>query len=113
MQPPSFIIAGEENRVLRLSKVLDVLCQAPHAWHGKLDASLVALSFQCSKSEHTMYMHSGGPCRLIVGVYVDNLIITGGDITELKQLKDRMKSTFQMANLNLQCYYLGLEVNQA
>jgi hypothetical protein len=36
----------------------------------------------------------------------------GSDIAELKQFKEEMKKTFQMADLGLLWYYLGLEVNQ-
>jgi hypothetical protein len=55
-QPPGFIIAGQENRVLHLSKALYGLCQAPRAWYAKLDAALLALGFHRSESEHAMYM---------------------------------------------------------
>jgi hypothetical protein len=45
-------------------------------------------------------------------VYVDDLVITGADDVELKQFKEEMQSTFQMADLGLLQYYLGLEVSQ-
>jgi hypothetical protein len=45
-------------------------------------------------------------------VYVDDLVITGGDLDELKQFKEEMKSTFQMPDHGLLQYYLGLEVSQ-
>jgi hypothetical protein len=38
-------------------------------------------------------------------------VITGADIEELKQFKE-MQDTFQMADLGLLRYYLGLEVKQ-
>jgi hypothetical protein len=44
-------------------------------------------------------------------VYVDDLVITGGDNTELKQFK-KEHNTFQMVNLGLLRYYLGPEVKQ-
>jgi hypothetical protein len=50
--------------------------------------------------------------RLIVDVYVDDLVITGANQTELRQFKNEMENTFQMANLGLLSYYLGLEVSQ-
>ncbi|WVZ81795.1 hypothetical protein U9M48_029136, partial [Paspalum notatum var. saurae] len=111
-QPPGFIIAGKEQKVLRLIKALYGLRQAPRAWYAKLDASLASLGFQRSASEHAVYTRGKGAHRLIVGVYVDDLIITGGNITELKQFKEEMKSTFQMSDLGLLHYYLGLEVNR-
>lgn len=111
-QPPGFIVAGEEHKVLRLSKALYGLRQAPRAWYAKLDTSLVALGFQRSESEHAVYIRGVSKHRLVVGVYVDDLIITGGSHSELKQFKEEMKATFQMADLGLLRYYLGLEVIQ-
>ncbi|KAG8097902.1 hypothetical protein GUJ93_ZPchr0013g34364 [Zizania palustris] len=114
-QPPGFTVAGDEDKVLRLSKALYGLRQAPRAWYAKLDAALLGLGFHRSESEHAVYMRGGGlhnQHKLIVGVYVDDLIITGVDITELKQFKKEMQNTFQMADLGLLNYYLGLEVRQ-
>jgi hypothetical protein len=54
-----------------------MVCQAPRARNAKLDATMVSLGFQKCSSEHDMYIQSRGGGRLIVGVYVDDLIITG------------------------------------
>lgn len=111
-QPPGFIVAGKENKVLRPIKALYGLRQAPRAWYSKLDASLASLGFQRSASEHAVYTRGMGANRLIVGVYVDDLVITGGNSIELKQFKEEIKRTFQMSDLGLLHYYLGLEVSQ-
>ncbi|EEC81933.1 hypothetical protein OsI_25798 [Oryza sativa Indica Group] len=111
-QPPGFVVDGQEHKVLRLDKALYGLRQAPRAWYSKLDASLLSLGFHRSDSEHAVYMRGTGEQRLVVGVYVDDLIITGGNPGELKQFKEEMKGTFQMSDLGLLQYYLGLEVNQ-
>jgi len=47
-----------------------------------------------------------------VGVYVDDLVITGGDTGDIDKFKSQMKGTFQMSDLGLLHYYLGLEVSQ-
>jgi hypothetical protein len=60
MQPPGFIIAGQENKVLRLSKALYGLRQAPRAWYAKLDAVLIALGFHRSESEHAVHLRGEG-----------------------------------------------------
>ncbi|WVZ71837.1 hypothetical protein U9M48_020372 [Paspalum notatum var. saurae] len=93
-QLPGFVVAGEEQKVMRLIKALYGLRQAPRAWYAKLDASLASLGLQHSSSEHAVYTRGEGAHRLIVGVYVDDLIITGGDTTELQQFKEEMKRTF-------------------
>jgi hypothetical protein len=59
-----------------------------------------------------VYFPGTGARRLVVGIYVDDLIITGGESTELEQFKEEMKGTFQMSDLGLLKYYVGLEVNQ-
>lgn len=45
-QPPSFAVAGEENKVLRLRKALYGLRQAPRAWNARLDSTLKSLGFK-------------------------------------------------------------------
>ena len=55
VQPPGFIITGKEHKVLRLHKALYGLRQAPRAWNAKLYATLEALGFTHSDSEHTVY----------------------------------------------------------
>src|SRR5207237_9607470 len=77
IQPPGFIVTGKEHKVLRLHKVLYGLRQAPRAWNAKLNATLEALGFTRSDSEHAVYARRQGLARLLVGVYGDDLIITG------------------------------------
>jgi hypothetical protein len=111
-QPPGFVDSKYKHKVLRLWKALYGLCQAPRAWNQKLDASLLGLGFKRCVDEHGMYTHGSGTGRLIVGVYVDDLIITGGDAAAVNNFKGQMMNTFRMSDLGLLSYYLGLEVSQ-
>lgn len=47
-----------------------------------------------------------------VGIYVDDLIITGGDSGELQRFKEDMKRKFHMSDLGALSYYLGIQVIQ-
>jgi len=98
--------------VLHLVKALYGLRQAPRAWYAKLDGSLLSLGFRRSNSEHAVYLRGEGARRLVVGVYVDDLVITGGCTGDIDEFKSQMKATFQMSDLGLLHYYLGLEVTQ-
>jgi hypothetical protein len=51
-QPPGYVVKGAEHKVLRLRKALYGLKQAPRAWNAKFDATMLALGFQRSSSEH-------------------------------------------------------------
>jgi len=111
-QPPGFVLRGHENKVLHLVKALYGLRQAPRAWYAKLNESLIGLGFRRSTSEHAAYLRGFGGRRLVVGVYVDDLIIAGGNGDDINIFKEQMKGTFKMSDLGLLHYYLGLEVSQ-
>ena len=57
-----------------------------------------------------MYTHGHSEQRLIVGVYVDDLIITRGDMEVLRRFKREMSKNFKMRDLGVLSYYLGIEV---
>ena len=78
-QPLGFAIKGEEHRVLRLCKALYGLRQAPRAWN----ATLGELGFQRCATEHALYTRRRGKEELIIGVYVDDLIITGAHAEDI------------------------------
>ena len=111
-QPPGYAIDGEEHKVLRLDKALYGLRQAPRAWNAKLDRCLLGLGFTRSPSEHAVYGRGRGTARLLVGVYVDDLIITGNNDDEISRFKEEMQKQFRMSDLGLLSFYLGIEVKQ-
>lgn len=47
-----------------------------------------------------------------MGVYVDDLVISGPDVSDIIQFKQEMKEKFSMSDLGLLSYYLGIEVRQ-
>jgi hypothetical protein len=110
-QPPGFVLEGQESKVLRLCKALYGLRQAPRAWNTKLDSTLLSLGFQRSPSEHVVYARGTGNTWLL-GVYVDDLIVTGVSTQEISKFKKKMKESFKMSDLGLLSYYLGIEVKQ-
>jgi hypothetical protein len=73
---------------------------------------MVSLGFQRSSSEHGVYTRTRNASRLIVGVYVDDLVITGYNNGNIMAFKNEMKNIFKMSNLGLLSYYLGIEVSQ-
>jgi hypothetical protein len=113
-QPPGFAIPGKEGKVLRLRKALYGLRQAPRAWNAKLDSTLKGMGFGQSPHEATIYRQGNGGNALLVGVYVDDLVITGTKDAEVPVFKEEMKATFQMSDrdLGLLSFYLGIEVHQ-
>jgi hypothetical protein len=91
-QPPGHEVEGQSSKVYRLRKALYGLRQAPSAWNSKLDATLTELGFEKCPSESGLYKKRTGNSALIVGVYVDDLVITGGNDQAIEHFKKQMKA---------------------
>ncbi|KAI3739706.1 hypothetical protein L2E82_30117 [Cichorium intybus] len=99
--------------VYKLNKALYGLRQAPRAWNVQLDKSLKDLGFQRCPQEYAVYKLQTPNMVLIVGVYVDDLIVTGTSEDQVVEFKKKMKMVFDMSDLGTLSYYLGIEVQQA
>jgi len=86
-QPPGFLDPKAPRKVLMLRKALYGLKQAPRAWNARLDQELTTLKFIRSAEEPAVYRRGSGRSLLLVGVYVDDLIICGPDTSEIAKFK--------------------------
>jgi hypothetical protein len=57
-----------------------------------------------------MYRRSSDDNILLVGVYMDDLVITGSSLAAVEDFKEEMKKVFLMSDLGLLSFYLGIEV---
>lgn len=112
MQPEGFVKKGKEKLVYKLFKALYGLRQAPRAWYSKLNSCLQGLGFVRCPYEHAVYTKRVGKESLIVGVYVDDLLVTGTDVNLIKNFKKQMNDKFDMSDMGKLSYYLGIEVKQ-
>ncbi|KAD7117131.1 hypothetical protein E3N88_04399 [Mikania micrantha] len=111
-QPKGFEVKGKESMVFKLHKALYGLRQAPRAWNLKLEKSLKDKGFhKCAQEQAVYKLHKTGSI-LIVGVYVDDLIVTGSSERVIYEFKEKMKVVFEMSDLGKLSYYLGIEVCQ-
>ena len=93
-QPLGFVVKGAEHRVLRQTKALYGLRQAPRACNPKLDSMLGELGFTRCATEQALYTRRWGKKELVVGVYVDDLIITGARVEDIDSFKREMMAHF-------------------
>jgi hypothetical protein len=94
-----------------LTKALYGLKQAPRAWYEKMDGFMMSLGFNKSVVDSNLYYHIDGNECLILVLYVDDFFLTGSErlIVECKQA---LTVKFEMKDLGLMHYFLGLEVWQ-
>jgi hypothetical protein len=111
-QPQGFEVEDKKSHVCKLKKALYGLKQAPRAWYGRIDSFLTSLGFTKSKADSNLYFKVMNDEPMILLLYVDDLFLTGEEklITECKK---RHASEFEMKDLGLMPYFLGLEVWQS
>lgn len=111
-QPEGYIAKGQEGKVLRLKKALYGLKQAPRAWNTRIDKYFQEHGFTKCLSEYALYVKFANERILLVCLYVDDLIFTGNSQSMIDELKKSMTKEFEMTDIGLMSYYLGIEVKQ-
>lgn len=65
-----------------------------------------------SLSEATLYVKHHDIDILIVSLYVDDLLVTGNNIDYVQNFKQEMKKVFEMTDLGLMSFFLGMDIRQ-
>ena len=108
-QPQRFEVEDIVTHVCKLKKALYGLKQAPRAWYGRIDSFLTSMGFTKSKVDPNLYMKIIDDEPVILLMYVDDIFLTGNE----KQIKDynkKIAEEFEMKDLGLMHYFLGMEV---
>jgi hypothetical protein len=111
-QPQGFEVEDMKSHVCRLKKSLYGLKQAPRAWYGCINIFLTSLGFTKSKADSNIYFKIMDNEPVILLLYVDDLFLTGEEKL-IVECKKRLASEFEMKDLGLIHYFLGLEVWQS
>jgi hypothetical protein len=109
MEPPPGI-SHEFGYVCKLNKALYGLKQAPRAWFEKFCIVISSLGFVSSSHDSVFFIKCTDAGRIILFVYVDDMIITGDDIDGISVLKTELARRFEMKDLGYLQYFLGMEV---
>ena len=81
---------------------------ASRAWYSRIDSYLWEMGFQRSEVDHILYFLTGEVPFILV-LYVDDLFLIG-DERLIGDCKSNLAVEFEMKDLGLMHYFLGLEV---
>jgi len=108
-----FTIKCQEHKVCKLVKSLYGLKQVPHAWYEKTIEHLLKLNYKhFNLDDATLFVKKVGKSVAYLVVYVDDLVITRNNDDYIESVKKYLKKVFDMTDLGLLHYYLGIEVDQ-
>jgi hypothetical protein len=104
-----FVIRKQESHVCRLNKVLYGLKQTSRAWYERIDGHLMSFGFIKSIVNSNLYCNIVNGKSLILVLYVDHLFLMGIE-SLIYQCKYVLAYEFEMKDLGMMHYFLGIEV---
>lgn len=108
MDPPPGMNFG--NKVCKLNKALYGLKQSPRAWFGRFSKFMKNLGYKQSDADHTLFIKNNQGKITALIVYVDDMVVTGNDEDEMRNLKNALSTEFELKDLGRLKYFLGIEV---
>ena len=109
-QPDGFVVDGEEGKECKLLKSLYGLKQAPKQWHEKFERTLTTASFVVNEADKCVYYRRGGGERIILCLYVDDILIFGTSPNVIKEVKDFLSRYFEMKDLGVADVILNIKL---
>ena len=89
---------------------------APKLWHNCLHQFVIELGFKSVAGHPCFFIWStvveGQIIVIVIGIYVDDLLVTGNSIVEIEALRERMNKRFILTDQGKLEYYLGVEISR-
>ncbi|KAK8972381.1 hypothetical protein V6N11_034273 [Hibiscus sabdariffa] len=102
---------GGKNQVCKLNRSLYGLKQSPRAWFERFTNVILQNGYKQSLVDHTLFIqHTSANKKVILLVYVGDIILTGDDAQEIQSLKKILNREFETKDLGKLRYFLGMEV---
>ena len=86
--------------------------QAPRTSYGRIDGFLSSLGFTKSKADSNLYYKVEDDNLVMLILYVDDLFVPGTDGL-IADTKRNIAAEFEMKDLGMMHYFLGMEVWQS
>ena len=111
MDLPQGVSPPIPGQVCRLRKSLYGLKQASRQWYEKLSQVLISLGYKQSQADHSLFTKASSPSSFTaLLIYVDDMILTGNDTSEISNVKQTLDNLFRIKDLGALKFFLGLEV---
>uniref|UniRef100_A0A2N9IP51 Reverse transcriptase Ty1/copia-type domain-containing protein n=1 Tax=Fagus sylvatica TaxID=28930 RepID=A0A2N9IP51_FAGSY len=111
-QPPGYVHPDHPNLVSKLHKSLYGLKQAPKAWFESFTGQLLHLGFTASSADSSLFIFHDKHIIAYLLFYVDDIVITRNTPLYLDHLIQSLSSVFELKDLGLLSYFLGLQVHR-
>ena len=108
-QPEGFVKQGNDHKVCLLNKALYGLKQAGRAWQEALFNLIKNQDYHQSQKEPCIWYKNKNEKITIIGIYVDDTLITGDDEKEIEKITKTMEKNFKMKDMGKLQEFLGIQ----
>uniref|UniRef100_A0AAV1U7S1 Reverse transcriptase Ty1/copia-type domain-containing protein n=1 Tax=Peronospora matthiolae TaxID=2874970 RepID=A0AAV1U7S1_9STRA len=109
-QPARYLYAKQPEYVGKLKRSLNNLKQSTRMWNQMIDEFMIKMGFNKSESDHCIYIKRDDQVKILVVLYVDDLILASSSNELLKSTKMALSTRFEMKDLGELNYFLGMEI---
>ena len=81
-------------------------------WYRKFDTYILSLGFVRSKVDHCIYSKEEGGNFIYVSLYVNDMLLIGNNMDEIEEVKKQLSSKFDMKDLGVVAFILGMEIKR-
>ncbi|CAN0871895.1 Retrovirus-related Pol polyprotein from transposon TNT 1-94 [Linum grandiflorum] len=113
MECPDGYTKGGKDMICKLRRSLYGLKQAPRAWFEKFHGTILQAGFVQSHTDPSMFIRQSIQGITVLLLYVDDMIVTGGDSEGIKELTESLRIAFNLKELGDASYFLGLEISRS
>lgn len=111
--PPGVTVPADfkgTHPVCKLLRSIYGLKQSSREWFTKFSTLVLTYGFQQSKCDSSMFIHRTTDSFTVLLVYVDDIILTGSNITQISAVKQFLATKFKLKDLGHLNYFLGIEI---
>ena len=114
-QPEGYVELGRNGKKLvwRLKKSLYGLKQSGRNWSVVLQQFLISEGFNQSLSDPCVYTKEVKEAKIILIVWVDDILVAASNENVLDSVKNSLKARFKMKDMGRLVWFLGIEVVQS
>jgi hypothetical protein len=98
------------GKYVQILKSLYSLKQAARMWYLLVSDFLKKIGFSLMAVDLTIFRHTES--GVIIGVHVDDFMITGEDEVEIRKVKEQLKGRFEMKDLGEAENILGIRIGR-
>jgi hypothetical protein len=109
-QPPGFVHSLFKGKVCRLNKTLYGLKQSPREWYEEVLRAFHEMAFTRCQHDHSIFIKQNDGDTLIVGVYVDDMIVAARTTDAIDAFGRNIGSRYKVKDLGEIKAFLGLEI---